>query len=284
MQLATRLPGTILAALALTCVTTAWAAPDASSSTSGTVAPGVASTTVAPAAAVSSTAPATAAQAATQPASGASSVSPAVASSAATADEPVAPAQNAEKPNEKHGGEQAGGTRAAQKAVVKLQDALIYAMRNGKKLGYKGRYAHLDPVVRKAFDFPFISRIVMGVDWRKLDAPEKHALQEALAKLSVSSFAKEFVGYSGQHFVYDSSRTIGGGVLVRYVFHSGKDRMNFDYQMHRDAGGHWKIANVIVDGVSDLALKSGQYRALFAKKGYEALIAWIDKQIKANAA
>ncbi|HEU0196611.1 MAG TPA: ABC transporter substrate-binding protein [Nevskiaceae bacterium] len=173
------------------------------------------------------------------------------------------------------------GSAAAQ-PVKRLQAALIVCMRDGKRLGYQGRYRHLDKVVRGAFDFPFISRVVMGTDWAKLDASQQKQLQDALAKLSVSSYAKEFHSYSGERFVADGTRQLGGAELVRFIFHSGHDRIHFDYQMHRDAAGQWKIANVIVDGVSDLALKSGQYRALFVKQGYGALIAWIDKQIATN--
>ncbi|MDN5873417.1 MAG: ABC transporter substrate-binding protein, partial [Sinobacteraceae bacterium] len=174
----------------------------------------------------------------------------------------------------------AGGAR---QQVVRLQNALIHIMQDADKLHYEGRYKYLKPIVDKVFDFPFISRVVMGPDWPKLDTEQRKQLQKALAKLSVSSFAKEFDSYSGQKFVYDSTRSMGRGKLVRYVFHSGNDRIHFDYQMHKAADGQWKIANVIVDGVSDLALKSGQYRSLYAKKGYSGLIAWIKKQIEAKA-
>ncbi|MDN5874751.1 MAG: ABC transporter substrate-binding protein [Sinobacteraceae bacterium] len=173
--------------------------------------------------------------------------------------------------------------KPAKAHVAQLQDALIHIMRNAKKLGYEGRYKYLDPIVRKVFDFPFISHVVMGADWAKLDADQKKQMQELLAQLSVSSFAKEFDSYSGQKFVYASSRSAGRGKLVRYVFHSGNDRIHFDYQMHQAADQKWKVANVIVDGVSDLALKSGQYRSLYAKKGYDGLVAWIKKQIKGKA-
>lgn len=209
---------------------------------------------------------------------------PATATSGAT---PAAPATVTSAASGASGGsaadEQSIDTKAARAAVEHLQDTLVEVMRNGKKLGYDGRYRELDPVVRKVFDFPLISRAVMGQDWAKLDARQRGQLQDVLAKLSVSSYAKEFDSYSGERFVYGGNQSIGGRLLVDYTLESGGDKHRFDYQMHRNDAGAWQITNVIVDGVSDLALKSGQYRALFAKQGYPALIAWIGKQIKANA-
>ncbi|MDE2149899.1 MAG: ABC transporter substrate-binding protein [Gammaproteobacteria bacterium] len=184
----------------------------------------------------------------------------------------------------------AGTTAAADAAptaaavpVEQLHRALIAAMKGGKRLGYRGRYDKLKPVVENSFDFPFIARLILGPDWDKLSGPQRQSLEAALAKLSLSSYAREFDGYSGESFQRMSARALGNDVLERYLFKpSSGDVIHFDYQLHRSAAG-WKIANVVVDGVSDLALKRGQYRKLFQEKGFEGLIAWIDKQIADNA-
>ncbi|TAM13004.1 MAG: hypothetical protein EPN72_11485 [Nevskiaceae bacterium] len=171
---------------------------------------------------------------------------------------------------------------AIRQTVDRLQTTLVDVMRHAATLGYKGRYKQLDPVVRGSFDFALITRIVMGADWAKLSADEQGRLQEALTRLSVSMYASEFDDYSGQKFTFDGARAAAGGQLVRYIFQSGNDRIHFDYQMRRTAAGDWKIANVIVDGVSDLALKSGQYRSLFEKQGFKGLVSWINQQIEKN--
>lgn len=184
----------------------------------------------------------------------------------------------------------AGATAAASqsstqeaKPVEKLQSSLIAVMKAGKTLSYKARYDKLKTVVRNSFDFPFIARMVLGTGWSKLNEEQQMHFVSALGRLSASSYAKEFNGYSGEHFDFISSRAEPGGGLVRYAFKTGDGKtVNFDYQViHVD--GQWKIANVIVDGVSDLALKRGQYRRLLADRGYSGLMAWINKKIDANA-
>jgi len=177
----------------------------------------------------------------------------------------------------------AAGADAAAQPVAKLQDALIATMKAGKSLDYSARYKKLDPVVGRTFDFKFIARLVLGADWSKLSADQQQHFVAELDRLSTSSYAKEFDSYSGEHFDFVSERDVAGGKLVRYAFKTGDGKsINFDYQLHQ-SDGSWKVANVIVDGVSDLALKRGQYRKLLSDRGYKGLIAWIKKQIDANA-
>lgn len=167
--------------------------------------------------------------------------------------------------------------------VQRLQNALIAVMKQGKQLGYRGRYDKLEPVVAESFDFPFIGRLVLGPDWDKLSSAQRKGLVDALLKLSVSSYAHEFDSYSGERFKRLAVREDAGSALVRYLFEPASgDPVHFDYQVHKADDGRWKIANVIVDGVSDLALKRGQYRKLFAEQGYDGLIAWIHKQVAQN--
>lgn len=172
---------------------------------------------------------------------------------------------------------------AATQPIEQLQSGLIDAMKAGSKQDYHARYQSLDPVVAKAFDFTFIARLVLGPDWGKLSADQQKDFVAALDRLSTSSYAKEFDSYSGEQFTFGSERDVPGGKLERYLFKTGDGKtIHFDYQMHQ-SGGSWKIANVIVDGVSDLALKRGQYRKLYSDQGYKGLIAWINKQIDQNA-
>lgn len=172
---------------------------------------------------------------------------------------------------------------AAAQPVAQLQDALIATMKAGKSLDYSARYKKLDPVVARTFDFKFIARLVLGSDWSSLSADQQQHFVAQLDRLSTSSYAKEFDSYSGERFVFVSERDVAGGKLVRYAFKTGDGKsINFDYQLHQ-SDGSWKVANVIVDGVSDLALKRGQYRKLLSDRGYNGLIAWIKKQIDANA-
>ena len=45
----------------------------------------------------------------------------------------------------------------------------------------------------------------------------------------------------------------------------------------------WRIVNIIVNGVSDLALKRAEYNSLLEREGFQALIAKLEEQIRGYA-
>lgn len=190
---------------------------------------------------------------------------------------PVAYAAQAVNPS-------AGVLPKAVQPVSRLQASLMGVMKAGKKMDYKDRFGKLLPVVNNVFDFPFIARMVLGPDWQKIDKLQQKRFIDLLGRLSASSYAKQFDSYSsGEKFTFKGLRSVGGTHFAQYVFEVGNGQaVHFDYEM-LEKGGRWRIANVIVDGVSDLALKRGQYRQLFAKRGYTGLVAWIKREIAENA-
>ena len=45
-------------------------------------------------------------------------------------------------------------------------DALLSTMKNGRALGQSGRFAQLDPIVRRTFDIAAMARLSVGPSWR----------------------------------------------------------------------------------------------------------------------
>src|SRR5690349_13781102 len=46
--------------------------------------------------------------------------------------------------------------------VQGLYDALLRTMRNGRTLGQSGRFTQLEPVIRRSFDIPTMTRLSVG--------------------------------------------------------------------------------------------------------------------------
>ena len=83
-------------------------------------------------------------------------------------------------------------------------------MKQAKKLGYAGRYQRLAPTVTASYDFPYISKVVVGRYWRSFTAEQKSQFIRAFSKLSIATYANRFDGYSGERF-----KTISGEELKR---------------------------------------------------------------------
>jgi len=168
----------------------------------------------------------------------------------------------------------------AKQVVEKFQTELIAVMKNGKQLGYAGRYEKLYDPVLNSHDLTKIARIVVGKEWEKLSADQQQKLVDVFIRLSVSSYAHNFKDYSGESFVFDSEEeTTRGGVVVHSHFIVPDDKpVKFDYML-KEKGNSWRIINIIANGVSDLALKRSEYTTILQREGFDALMAKINEKI-----
>ncbi len=175
--------------------------------------------------------------------------------------------------------------QSAKQVVEEFQNQLIAVMKQGKALGFKGRYEKLDGAVRSSHDLAKIARIVVSKQWEELSAEQQAKLESVFSKLSVSAYAHNFKDYSGESFVFVSEEETGrGGVVIHTnLLIPGQKDVKFDYQMKKKDDG-WQIINIIADGVSDLALKRSEYTSILSKDGFDVLIAKITEKIDNYAA
>ncbi|WP_027158080.1 ABC transporter substrate-binding protein [Methylobacter luteus] len=172
------------------------------------------------------------------------------------------------------------GAATARQVVEKFQAELIEVMKNGKQLGYAGRYEKLKDPVSNSHDLTKIARIVVGKEWEKLSEDQQQNLVDVFSRLSIASYAHNFKEYSGESFVFDSEEeTARGGVVVHsHLVVPGEKDVKFDYML-KEKGPSWRIINIIANGVSDLALKRSEYTAILQREGFDALIAKINEKI-----
>ena len=171
-------------------------------------------------------------------------------------------------------------TGVAKEVVLEFQNQLLDTMKQGEKLGYKGRYEKLESVVVGSHDLTKIARIVVGKEWKKFSAEQKLKLTDIFSRLSIATYAHNFKSYSGESFRFVSQdETARGGVIVHSVLTLPEDKdVKFDYMLKKK-GDSWRIINIIASGVSDLALKRSEYTAVIKREGFEALIAKIKEKI-----
>lgn len=172
----------------------------------------------------------------------------------------------------------------ARQVVEAFQDQLIDVMKQGKELGFKGRYDKLDDAVKKSHDLPKIARIVVGKQWEELTPDQQVKLEEVFSELSVSAYAHNFKDFSGESFSFVSEEETGrGGVVIHTNLKiPGEKDVKFDYMMKKKDDS-WQIINIIADGVSDLALKRSDYTSVLNREGFDKLIAKINEKIESYA-
>jgi phospholipid transport system substrate-binding protein len=163
--------------------------------------------------------------------------------------------------------------------VARLQDGLIALMRSAES--GDARTDAIAALLRDTHDLAYVARMALGRHWRTLSPDEQAAFVERFEALSVATFSARFRRYGGERFDAPVEATQPGGqTVVRSALTAADGTQHeFEYLLREDAG-RWLVVNIVVDGVSDLALKRAEYSRLLDEGGFAALSAELDRQIE----
>ena len=169
----------------------------------------------------------------------------------------------------------------ATKVVEGLHAELLIVMKQAKKLGYEGRFQRLAPTVSASYDFPYISKVVVGRYWRSFTAEQKSQFIEIFSKLSIATYANRFDGYSGERFktVSEAKLKRGHRLVETVLIKANGEEIELDYILHQ-INDQWRIINVIAEGVSDLSLKRADYTSYLKKYSFDALLEKLNEKIQ----
>jgi phospholipid transport system substrate-binding protein len=164
----------------------------------------------------------------------------------------------------------AGAAEAATPAQVveKFHGRLIDNMKTGKDLGYDGRVAKLEPVVKETFDLTNMARVSTGAAWQKMSEADRAAIVAAFSKWTIANYAGNFKVWGGEAFVTrDQAPADGkGNVMVNTRLElKGQPPVLFNYRLHK-IGDAWTIFDIYLDGaISQLAMRRGEFAGVLAK-------------------
>lgn len=163
--------------------------------------------------------------------------------------------------------------------VSTFHQTLSETMARSAKLGCEGRIAKLGPAVDAAFDLPFIAERSLRRHWKNLDEAQRQQFTAALRTSVVTTYATEFATPGSVTFSTGSSEAQSNGDALVHTSLKPRDdaAISLDYLL-KPHGEHWRVVNVLADGVSDLALRASQYDSLMKKEGLPALLARLDSQ------
>jgi len=161
---------------------------------------------------------------------------------------------------------QAQASDPAAARIGAYDDAVIGIMK--AKLGTAARADRFAPLVKSYYDMPGIAALVVGPAWGSASASDKAAAIEALTRHSAVSLARNFKSFSGERFTV-SPQVIARGAEKVVKVTIGSDQLF--YRM-RQAGGSWKIVDVISGGVSNLALQRADLASTVQGGGISAMV------------
>jgi phospholipid transport system substrate-binding protein len=170
--------------------------------------------------------------------------------------------------------------RDAEASVKRMNSALLENMKRAKEIGFRGRYKLLDPVIRDVFALPFMGEVSMGSYWKSLSLEQKKLYLDIYTDWTITSYAANFDGYSGESFkIREGQKSSGKTVTVLSdLVRPHEDSIDFNYSL-RLIQDKWRIVDIRIEGVSQLALTRSQFISIMKNKGFDGLISTLKEKI-----
>ena len=163
--------------------------------------------------------------------------------------------------------------------VQGLYDALLGTMKSGRSLGQSGRFARLEPVIRRTFDIPTMARLSVGSSWATLPEGQRQQVIESFGRYISAIYADRFDSYAGQKLQVTGEQPAAAGLMVKsQIIKANGEPVSVDYMMRRN-GDTWLISDVYLDGaVSEVATRRSEFGAILKNEGIDGLIAALNRK------
>ena len=137
-------------------------------------------------------------------------------------------------------------------------------------------YDLIHELVIPHFDFPSMSKWVLGSNWRNATEEQRDSFITQFRTLLVRTYAKALLEYSDTdiRFLNSDSNPSSNVVIVKTEVDQpgGGAPVPIHYRMHI-SDGSWKVVDVSVDGVSLVSTYRGSFASEISKGGLDNLIA-----------
>jgi phospholipid transport system substrate-binding protein len=146
------------------------------------------------------------------------------------------------------------------------------------------RFDFLRVVVTSTHDLDFIGQLTVRRQWREWTQEQRAAFLAAFRSLSIMNYAARFANVSATTFDILGPQSAGNGRIEVKTTLARADGTSvpLDFVLQA-ADGSWRIANVIADGVSDLALKRAEYQTMLNESDVDGLVSELEAQTRALA-
>ncbi|MBL6958538.1 MAG: ABC transporter substrate-binding protein [Rhodospirillales bacterium] len=147
-------------------------------------------------------------------------------------------------------------------------------MKEAKTLGPKGRYERLEKPIDQTFHLALMIRVATKPYWKKATKEQRKQLLTAFRRMSLSTLATLFDGYSGQVFKHIDEKDGPQKTRIVRTKIVNPDKSSHDIAyVAKKYQDRWYLVDVIVDnGISELSVRRSEYHRILSESGPDGLI------------
>jgi len=137
----------------------------------------------------------------------------------------------------------------------------------------------LKAAIGSIFDYGEMARRSLGVHWKEITPAQQKEFVSLFETLLENSYAGKIEAYNQEKIVYEQETVDGDYAEVRSrVISAKRDEYSLDYRL-LNKGGHWKVYDVVIEGVSLVSNYRSQFNRIITNQGYGELL----KKLKAKS-
>ncbi len=124
------------------------------------------------------------------------------------------------------------------------------------------------------FNFPRVSRLVLGKNWTRATPEQKTAFQAEFRTLLLRTYATALSKYKNQKIEYLPLRMKDGAKTTSVktkILQDGGQPISVDYSLARE-GETWKVYDIVIESVSLVTNYRGQFSQEVRQNGLDSLI------------
>ncbi len=153
-------------------------------------------------------------------------------------------------------------------------------MKAGSRAGFRARYHILESVIRRTINWGAMLHLLIGRDWGRFSPQQRHRLRQLFIHYTIANYAHEFSGYRGQQFHIVKHRHYPAYDLVIARFNEENQRHHTFVYLLQEVHSAWRVVNIFVDGVSNIALLKSQFQFIVKKNGPAGLLDYLTRSIR----
>jgi phospholipid transport system substrate-binding protein len=129
----------------------------------------------------------------------------------------------------------------------------------------------LEETIGSKFDFEEMAKRSLAAHWKSRNANEHQEFVTLFRKLLSKTYAGKIENYSGETVNYLKERLKDGYAEVQTNMDSAKTEISLDYRLILK-GSHWRVYDVVVNGVSLVKNYRSQFARIIQRSSYEELV------------